>query len=84
MRTGAIVCQDCGASASNTRAWNTRADLSPTWRSIDSAPKDGTEILVWDTERTIARWIDGEWMPCLPDQQPTLWQHLPQPPEDTK
>jgi len=57
-------------------AWNTRAP-TPGWRDIASAPKDGTEILVWDGERTIAQWIEGEWMPCLPDQQPTLWQPLP-------
>jgi len=34
-------------AAAAIAAWNTRADIAPTWRSIDSAPKDGTHILVF-------------------------------------
>lgn len=44
MRTGAIVCQDCGASASNTRAWNTRAALTPAPAVPDTVTGDRSEI----------------------------------------
>jgi len=34
--------------------------MSANWRSIESAPKDGTRLLVWDGRyMTIAYWMDG-------------------------
>lgn len=49
------------------------------WMSIETAPKDKL-ILLWDGEHTIGAWIDGEWQPCLTEQQPTHWMPLPEPP----
>jgi hypothetical protein len=53
------------------------------WRSIETAPKDGTDILVIDDNSvTIGWWSGEEW--CrqhlyLSLWGPTLWQPLPRP-----
>lgn len=64
------------------------------WRPIESAPKDGTEVLAWGVTalngqryapgREVAWWNadEGEWDtrdPCI-DFSPTHWQSLPEPP----
>jgi hypothetical protein len=59
------------------------------WRSIDTAPKDGTHIWIWNdggmdiywyeksSHSEIPNWINKDgWRPA----KPTLWQPLPQPP----
>lgn len=66
-----------------------------TWRTIDSAPKDGTDILVWKPHHlvVIARWTGHGYIggPCwfsayysapMPDA-PTHWMPMPQPPTET-
>lgn len=55
------------------------------WQLISTAPRDGTEVLVWDGEEILAaHWIemDWEWCPLYADfpLNPTHWQHLPDPP----
>lgn len=54
------------------------------WQSIDTAPKDGTEILSWDgVQRAVIAWStrDEEWFLCdaadKPEwENPTHWQPL--------
>jgi hypothetical protein len=67
------------------------------WQPIDTAPKDGTKILVFDgVDMTTVRWMDGrsEWWPgewqlvCAGMNaeecefyKPTHWMPLPEPPQ---
>lgn len=61
------------------------------WRPIETAPKDGTAILVWrahEPGRELRRmgidmWVGGCWWNSRRDMQPTHWQPLPAPPKDT-
>lgn len=59
--------------------WNTRA---PQWQPIESAPTDGTRVLLWDTANG-GRAITGAWVVGSPDDHETFthWQPLPAPPE---
>lgn len=67
------------------------------WQKIEIAPKGENHwILGWDGgNRAIIEWVDygdgeGEWSVChdagdylWSDYNPTHWQPLPEPPEDT-
>lgn len=63
------------------------------WQTIDSAPKDGTEIWAYNGEQARMKWISGDgyalwsWADeILADVdadavQPTHWMPLPEPPK---
>jgi len=65
------------------------SDNGTQWRDIDSAPKDGTRVLVSRTPETgydalrvgVDRWFRGQWWCSRRDMKPTHWQPLPKPVE---
>lgn len=72
-------------------------DLKPVWRDIESAPKDGTRVILavtggmvvghWVRHRAYAHcwaWMVLPWPDCdfLMAVEPTHWLPLPQPPGD--
>ena len=61
-----------------------------TWQPIETAPRDGSEILLWDKEfeacavgyffEPFAQWV--AFPGCTEEVNPTHWMPLPQPPEE--
>lgn len=56
------------------------------WRSIDTAPKDGTRILVWEhgERMDVAHFDEGRWRrgPWWIGFCPSHWMPLPAEPDD--
>jgi hypothetical protein len=52
------------------------------WWNIHLAPKDGTELLLFDNgDKTVGKWEDGEWFDGIaPNLNPTKFQYLPEDP----
>lgn len=52
------------------------------WRTIDSAPRDGTSVLLYGGDWAFeAQWRDNEWYTAYPNgDEPTHWMPLPNPP----
>lgn len=63
------------------------------WQDISSAPKDGTEVLVWDDIVYVAAWVVKYravgWYPVFEDDEtrppldPSHWMPLPDGPADS-
>ena len=56
-----------------------------TWKPIESAPRDGTEIWLFDQERVQGYWnVFTSWWDSDTHEiiDPTHWMPLPQPPEE--
>lgn len=83
-----VQCK-CGASAGSVygadkkreaaEKWNARA---PQWQPIESAPKDGTRLMLWDS-RNDGYAVTGAWVAGSVDDHETIthWQPLPAGPE---
>ncbi|WP_427916320.1 DUF551 domain-containing protein [Stenotrophomonas maltophilia] len=63
-----------------------------TWKPISSAPRDGTEVLLWDgSGQAVCHWDGKHWALIYTgwhavDSQfddPTHWMPLPEPPKET-
>ncbi len=56
--------------------------LAPQWQPIESAPKDGTRLMLWDS-RAGGYAVTGAWVAGSADDHETIthWQPLPGPPE---
>lgn len=100
-RKKCVVCIECGATGPYTsedvdddtceRDWNTRAPVAATWQPIETAPKDGTQILMGKWHDGTLYWVgsgaiegDEFWLDFIDDffkpefhQQPTHWMPLP-------
>ena len=74
-------------------AWSQAASAvqRSAWQPIETAPRDGSQILVWDGKDVFIAWCcKGRWMyddlmesPYLTPWHPTHWQPLPSPPPIT-
>ena len=83
MREGAAEIDRLTAEIERLRA-------ASQWQPIETAPKDGTKVLVWrpyedkdhEAHCGVDRWSDvsGSWWNSRRYQQPTQWQPLPSPP----
>jgi hypothetical protein len=61
------------------------------WQPIETAPRDGTEILFWVAPEMSEGWAevghwfetahDGWWVAHTIERKPTHWMPLPEPPK---
>lgn len=86
-----LNCPACNGSGhvDDAREWLARAEAEG-WRSIESAPKDGSKVLIFSPlEGVMSSYWEYQWQGFpwrnaaeLKRQEPTLWKPLPAPPKE--
>lgn len=85
-----LSCYCCGAEfftdKEAIKAWDTRSD---DWQPIETAPKDGTKVMVWRPDCDFHHphaafdvYENEAWHRSRPSAQPTYWKPLPAPPQE--
>lgn len=95
-----VLCPSCGSTGPAARrdvaiqAWNKRPErdaLRESWRPMDTAPRDGSEILIYDPREGYgvnqAKWDEwaAAWVEVIEEHgrfEPSRWMPLPAPPAD--
>lgn len=82
IRTKGDFSQYESSRAELTRLYALAAAPAVTWRPIETAPKDGTELLIFDPVDGPARahWSTHNWYAGTYVAAPTHWMPLPAPP----
>lgn len=91
-----MQAEECINTVETGNPWRKTGDVKPPWivlpdndwRPIESAPKDGTTVLLWAPHWSAAQtgWTFGAdaWQDCPKDSHlrpPTHWMPLPEPPK---
>ncbi len=88
-----LACREKQAEIDALKQQNAELLAAQQWQPIESAPRDGTRILVFIDSHfsftTVARWDDDKdcWKSAWDDQSVyavAYWQPLPQPPEKAR
>ena len=93
---GSIKCQMDTEDARFLYDLARRADLVPQWLPIETAPKDGSDLILWPGLRrpvapAVGAWLDTKGGPCWYDLsvghhnglwKPTRWMPLPDAPKE--